>query len=338
MQSRFSEFPPIFKNAEIKLEDIGEHMKSFCHKIGRKIGVNRSLIISMHAQGILLLTPLLKKYLQIGLVVTRIELVISDNGKAVFDWFVEEECNDRRRADQGGAEFKMKGEASKLKGNCEYARVLMDKYTRLSFAKAENQRKVVHDLPMQIGMTIYSYAKLRMLELWEFINTFLVNDMYQFMEMDTDSLYIAFARDTIDECGKPDLRDQWNTEKWKWFCYEDTTSSIEFDEQIVTFKQWDKRIPCKFKLEYDGDDMSCLNSKVNIIWGETDEKGEPKPKTSCKNTQQKRNELLKQHFLNVLNRTENHSVENAGFIRRSRSWSGEGSQPPPPPPLKTRSP
>ena len=171
LQSRFSEFPPIFKNEEIKLEDIGEHMKSFCDKIGRKICVYRSLIISMHAHCILLLTPLLKKYLQMGLVVTRIELVISYNRKpVVFDWFVEEVCNDRRRADQGGAEFKIKGEASKLKGNCGYWRVLMDKskHTRLSFAKAENHHKhvsnpflkiydelnegifeVAHDLPLQ---------------------------------------------------------------------------------------------------------------------------------------------------------------------------------------------
>ena len=53
----------------------------------------------------------------------------------------------------------------------------------------KDQRKGVHDLPMQISMAVYLYTKLRMLEFWEFVNTFLVNDMYQFMLMDTDSLY-----------------------------------------------------------------------------------------------------------------------------------------------------
>ena len=57
-----------------------------------------------------------------GLIVTGIELVIGYNGKSVFDWFVKEVSKDRRRADLGGAEFKMKGEASKLKGNCGYGR------------------------------------------------------------------------------------------------------------------------------------------------------------------------------------------------------------------------
>ena len=40
-------------------------------------------------------------------------------------------------------------------------------------------------------------------------------------------------------------------------------------------------------------------------------------KTSCKGSQQMRNELRKEHFLNVLNTQQPHSVENAGFIKDS---------------------
>ena len=32
-----------------------------------------------------------------------------------------------------------------------------------------------------------------------------MNELYQLMECDTDSLYVAFARDTIDECVKPEM-------------------------------------------------------------------------------------------------------------------------------------
>ena len=56
----FSEFPPIFKNTEIKLDDIGDHMKSFCEQNGRKTGIKRSLISSMHGKEVIVLTPLLK--------------------------------------------------------------------------------------------------------------------------------------------------------------------------------------------------------------------------------------------------------------------------------------
>ena len=98
----FSEFPPIFKNCEITMADIGEHMQAYCRSITRKVGVKRSLIGSMHAKGILLLTPLLKKYIEMGLIVTRVELVIGYNGLPVFDWFMKEVSKDRRRVQNEG--------------------------------------------------------------------------------------------------------------------------------------------------------------------------------------------------------------------------------------------
>ena len=140
----------------------------------------------------------------------------------------------RSTADLGGEEFQVKGDASKLKGNCGNGRTLMDKskHIRISYTKEknlpnhvnnplfkhyeelsgqifevenQNKKRVVLDLPTQIGLAVYSYAKLRLIQFLEFINTFLVNDLYQIMECDTYSFYIAFARDTIDECVKPEM-------------------------------------------------------------------------------------------------------------------------------------
>ena len=39
----------------------------------------------MHVKGQLILTLLLKKYIEMGLIVTRIEVVIAYNGNSVFD-------------------------------------------------------------------------------------------------------------------------------------------------------------------------------------------------------------------------------------------------------------
>ena len=33
------------------------------------------------------------------------------------------------------------------------------------------------------------------------------------MECDTDSLYIAFTKDTIDECVKPHMKEEWDKVK-----------------------------------------------------------------------------------------------------------------------------
>ena len=340
---RFSEFPPIFKNTKIDIADIGEHMKQYCEKIKRRKGVERSLISSMHATDILLLTPLLKWYLRMGLVVTRIRRVISYNGKTVFASFVEKCVNDRRRADLGGVELKMKGEESKTEMNCSYGRTLMNKsiHTSIAFSNKKNlpkhvnspflkkydelneevfevektKRKVVHNLPTQIGIAVYSYAKLRMLEFWEFINKYLDNELYQLMEMDTDSLYIAFARDTIDECVKPERRDDWLFEKSEWFSRTDD-SQIVFDGQVIPYSQWDKRTPGKFKPEFYGDGHACLNSKVFMVWNNTKDKdGKYKTKLSCKGVQHKRNEILKKHFLSVLETKEPYIAENSGFLK-----------------------
>ena len=84
---------------------------------------------------------------------------------------------------------------------------------------------------------------------------------------------------------------------------------VEFEGQSITYAQWDQRTPGKFKAEFDGDGMVCLNSKVYTIWA-----GD-KNKTSCKGVQQRRNELSKKDFLAVLKTQKPHSVENAGFIR-----------------------
>ena len=73
------------------------------------------------------------------------------------------------------------------------------------------------------------------------------------MEMDTDSLYITFARDTIDECVKSEKKVEWVTEKWKWFSSENKKTKVLFEnnhDTIIPFSQWDKGTPGKFKAEY----------------------------------------------------------------------------------------
>ena len=83
----FSQFPPIFKNTEITMNDVGEHMQEYARSIGRQKGVEKSLISSMHGDGIVILTPLFEKYIQMGLECTDIEWIIEYNPKKVFEWF-----------------------------------------------------------------------------------------------------------------------------------------------------------------------------------------------------------------------------------------------------------
>ncbi len=232
----FSEFPPIFKNTEITMVDIGDHMQEYARSIQREKAVERSLISSMHGEGLVMLTPLFEKYIEMGLECTGIEWIIEYHGKKVFEWFRDEVIDDRRMADLDPS-FQIRGETSKTKGNCAYGGSLTDKtkYHSVRFVEENNlnihiqnpllktleelnggiyeviktKKKVVLDTPIQMGIAVYSYAKLSLIEFWEFLNKYLINDMYKLMECDTDSLYIAFAHDTIDECVKPGLQEEW---------------------------------------------------------------------------------------------------------------------------------
>ena len=84
-------------------------------------------------------------------------------------------------------------------------------------------------------------------------------------------------------------------EKWNWFSSTDTNRIVNFNGYDITFADWDKRTPGKFKPEFTGDGMICLNSKLYHIWDETHSK------SSCKGTQKKRNTLSVDCFKYVLN-------------------------------------
>ena len=125
---------------------------------------------------------------------------------------MKEVCQDRR-ADLGGTELEMNGNERrgikvKRKLWVRSYTYCMDKskHTRLSYTEEKNlpnqvnnpffkhndelnaniyevekRKKVLLDLPSQIGFAMYSYAKLQLIQFWEFINTFLINNLYQLM-------------------------------------------------------------------------------------------------------------------------------------------------------------
>ena len=333
----YSEFPPLFKNTEIKLEDIGPHMQEYAKTIGRQTGVKKSLISSMKGDGMVMLTTLFQKYIQMGLVCTDIQWVLEYNPKPVFQWFVDKVADDRRRADLN-PDMAIIGETSKTSGNACYGYCCIDKgkhnsvifceqkdlsrHVRDPFFKSleeldggifeivKGKRSVIQDTAIQVAIGVYSMAKYSLIEFWEFLHDHLDQDLYSLMECDTDSLYIALARESIDDCVRPEKSEEWYRRKYDYFA-SDSNEPVTFDGQTITKKQYEKRTPGKYKLEFSGDGMICLNSKVYTIWGMKD--GEKVSKTSSKGMQA-RNNLMREEFLDVLLNKSDHQVQNAGFI------------------------
>ena len=333
LKSYFASFPPLFKNTEIKFEDIGAHMKEYAASIGRTKGVKRSLISSMFGTDMIMVTTLFKEYIKWGLICTNIEWVLEYHKEPVFSWFVDKVANDRRRADLDPS-MAIIGEMSKTSGNASYGRCCIDKtkHNSVIFCNEESlskhvrdpyfksmeelnggiyeivkgKRRVVLDTPVQIAINVYSLAKLNLLRFWKFLKDHLDDELYCLMETDTDSLYIAIARPTLDECVRQDRLCSWKKQKYDYFASE-SQEKVLFEGQEITLEQYEKRSPGKYKLEFEGEGMICLNSKVYHIWGELG------CKTSSKGMQE-RNNLLKDDFLRVLLERCEHRVTNTGII------------------------
>jgi hypothetical protein len=128
-----------------------------------------------------------------------------------------------------------------------------------------------------------------------FIDYHIDRSDFEYCEMDTDSAYIAFSSDRFEDLVKSNLKQHFQQNKHKWFGRDDT------DENIL----YDKRTPGLFKLEYQGDGIIALASKMYYCFGHKD-------KMSSKGISQKQNELRKTNYLAALNGDNSQTFINTG--------------------------
>ena len=70
LKSYYAQFPPVFKNAEVSLEDVGPHMKALCERYGYLKTPRRTLISSFFGEQMLLTTSQVKWFIDHGKFVT----------------------------------------------------------------------------------------------------------------------------------------------------------------------------------------------------------------------------------------------------------------------------
>lgn len=152
----------------------------------------------------------------------------------------------------------------------------------------KHKRRINLNNPIHVSIAIYQLAKLRMLQFYyDLIDKYIDRSDFQYLEMDTDSAYIAFSDDNpFPNLIKPELLLEYEAEKDNWFPRE-------------THKAFDKRKAGLFKEEWRGNAMISLSSK-NYICYEPDEYN--KVKVSSKGVQKSRNEdiLSPEGFENVI--------------------------------------
>ena len=201
LKEHFAELQPIFKNCEIGREDIGPFMKEYAEKHKMLNQPRRTLVGSYFGNQILVATPLLKWYVEHGLQVSNITLIIEYQPKACFKAFGENVSKARREGDKDAAKSIL-ADTFKLLGNSAYGKVLtnVEKHREIHYVSSpqkvsklvntprfqklteltENlvevemkKKRVEWNLPIQIGFFVYQYAKLRMLEFfYDFVDRF----------------------------------------------------------------------------------------------------------------------------------------------------------------------
>ena len=302
---------PIF--TEIALEDIGEHMKAYAEENGCMSHHRRALIGSYWAKMLLLATPLLKFYLEKGLMVTEVYEAVQWNPSPAFAEFAKFMTTKRREGDSGGST--VNAETAKTVGNAGHGRFLMDVTRHRKIIYTEDDKKIrkemdsvyfedieqitdsvfelkmekkkhIKKLPIQIGFFVYQYAKLKMLQFY-----------YEFLDHFLDSTYLALAAEKLESLVKPELRSKFDAEKSNWLPCTDTPEH----------RAYDKRTPGLFKVEWQGDGFVGLNSNTYYCWGQD------KDKSSCKGISKKNNEISKDVYLEVLKTRQTKGGTNRGF-------------------------
>jgi hypothetical protein len=302
LRKYFEEMRPVFKNVEISYNHLSLETK-------RQVNSNyksRKLVGSMFGTKMLFHTELLKWYIEKGLQVSNITFAVRYERNAPFKEFMDKVSNARRLGDSSG-QYKLLGEMMKLIGNSSYGQCIknMLKYENVSIIPSEKYSKNIRrntykshedlvdgyefrfkktqfkqNLPVQIGFAVYQLAKLRMLQFYyDFLDFYIDRSDFQLVQIDTDSAYIAISSENIEDLVKPDLIEHYELHKHKWFGRKNTKENALFD----------KRTPGLFKVEYEGDGIIALGSKMYYCFGEKD-------KVRSKGINQQQNAVTKQRF------------------------------------------
>ena len=257
LRAKFNEMTPIFKNVEIERTQVGQHMQAFAEQHDIMSSPRRALIGSYKGDKILLGTPLLKLYLEQGLVVSRVHRAIQWRSHPWLEPFADFVSTSRRAADADPNQ-KILGETVKLVGNAGFGRFIMDggRHQEVRYEQDESKvarainnflfhnleelseevfelkmfkKKIKCDLPIQIGFFVFTYAKLRLLEFYyHYVDAFLDRRDFQYLDMDTDSAYMSLAGDSLEELVRPDKKEEFAAVRHQWFPRHDTPERRRF--------------------------------------------------------------------------------------------------------------
>jgi len=273
---------PLFCTTDVPFELIGEHMQDHVRRFELSKKPRRLLVGGMRGRHMLIATPLLKWYLEHGMVVTKIYQVVEFTPLRCFSNFVKE-VSDGRRLGDAHPDKAIIADTKKVEGNSAYGGTIMDKekfqfvtyvqgegrvmleaskpqFKKLTTLIEEDEYFEVEkakekwniNLPIQIGYFILQYAKLRMLQFYyDYLDVYVDRADFAYCEMDTDSAYMALSGPTFASVVKPGMKD----------CYQRALTGCCRDD---VDPQWFPRTCCTKHAKYDKRTPDYLKSNTRV--------------------------------------------------------------------------
>ena len=118
----FEEFPPLFINRSVPDNVVPQHMHDYLQHSGRKRFPEQPKLLGA-LSAILLYAPLLQWYLDNGLKLTAVYRTIDYEPRKIFEWFVKEVADNRRKGD-ADKDKALLAEVFKLLGNSAYGKFI----------------------------------------------------------------------------------------------------------------------------------------------------------------------------------------------------------------------
>ena len=189
------------------------------------------LIGSYFGKKIRLATPLLKWYLEHGLIITHTYTVFEYVHNAALKDFTVQVAESRLHGDHD-PRYALTAEMRKHEGNASYFTLITnkDKHHDIIYVdESEIGRRIISphfydltelqdgyyevertkpsinlNIPIHIGVFILNYAKLCMLEFYyDCVDKYLSHEDFLYCEIDTDSTYMAISENSFEELIKP---------------------------------------------------------------------------------------------------------------------------------------
>ena len=349
LKSKFAEFPPIFKNAEVSRADIGSFMRAYCEKENLLTSPRKLLISSYFGKAQLIPTDLLRWYLKHGLIVDRIYEVLEFQGGKCFLDFVEM-VTTYRRAGDGNQNLAILSELFKLFGNSFYGKTLEDKAKQKTVSYCNDpetcvkirdkrfvnlnevgdkyyevqltKQRIHYDLPILVGFFVYANAKKRLLEFhYDCIAKHTDSSMRQEMSTDTDSMYYALSKPSLSDIVLPSKRKVFFKKFRKYFPSPACDDHYDaFVENMTSHGRWVQKECCKEREKFDQRTPALFKIEaegVSMVCLNSKTyfllKKDDQFKLSSKGLSKTQNKFTLQDFVSVLKTKESKGGKNIGF-------------------------